>query len=61
MIKVIETDTTTLLDAAKMATAAHLFLITKGDKTVLSPVVPQGWAKVGGGNLRTKPINEVRA
>ena len=60
MIKVIATDTTTLLDAAKMATAAHLFLITKGDKIVLSPVVPKGWAKVGGGNLR-KNSNEVHA
>lgn len=61
MITVIETDTTTLLEAAKMAAAAHLFLITRGDKILLSPVVPKGWAKVGGGNLRIKPASEVRA
>lgn len=53
MITVLIPNTATLQQASQMATAAHLHLITKGEKTVLSPVVPKGWAKVGGGNLKT--------
>ena len=50
MITVLIPDSSTLQQASQMATAAHLHLITKGDKTVLSTIVPPGWAKVGGGN-----------
>ena len=53
MIAIGNPSTTTLQQAAQMATASHLHLITRDGKTVLSPVVPQGWAKVGGGNLKT--------
>lgn len=39
---------TTLRQASQLAAASHLTLITRGGKTVLSPTVPPGWAKVGG-------------
>lgn len=44
---------TTLRQASQLAAASHLHLITRNGKTVLSPVVPKGWAKVGGGNTAT--------
>lgn len=37
---------TDLLDAARQASAAGLHLICNGRRTVLSPIVPPGWAKV---------------
>jgi len=49
MIAVINPRITTLKQASQMATAAHLHLITKDGKTVLSPTIPRGWAKIGGG------------
>lgn len=33
-------------EAAAMAAAAHLHLITDGRRTVLSPVVPAGWTRL---------------
>ena len=59
MIVVINPSITTLRQASQMATAAHLNLITRNGKTVLSPTVPKGWAKVGGGNYQAA-ANEVR-
>lgn len=49
MIAILNPSITTLQRASQMATAAHLHLITRNGKTVLSPIVPKGWAKVGGG------------
>lgn len=37
---------TEVIEAAKLAAAAHLHLITDGKRTVLSPVVPPGWHKL---------------
>lgn len=36
-----------VLTAAQQANAAHLHLITDGARTVLSPIVPPGWHKLG--------------
>lgn len=48
MIKaVIVPDSATLAEVARQAAAAHLHIISNGKRTVLSPVVPAGWAKVG--------------
>ena len=44
---VIVPDSATLAEVARQAAAAHLHIITNGRRTVLSPVVPAGWAKVG--------------
>lgn len=60
MIAVIIPSITTLLQASQMASAAHLHLIIRNGKTVLSPVVPKGWAKVGGGTPQAKAANEVQ-
>lgn len=43
---VIIPDTTTVLEAARQARASSLHLITNGERTVLSPIVPPGWFKV---------------
>ena len=44
---VIVPDSATLAEVARQAAAAHLHIITNGQRTVLSPTVPAGWAKVG--------------
>lgn len=44
---IIIPDQATPLEAAQQAAAAHLHLITNGRRTVLSPVVPAGWHKLG--------------
>lgn len=36
-----------LLEIAAQANAAHLHLITNGKDTVLSPMVPAGWHRMG--------------
>lgn len=45
MITIIPSDTD-VMEAARLAAAAHLHLITDGRRTVLSPVVPPGWHKL---------------
>jgi hypothetical protein len=45
MVTIIPSDTD-VLEAARLAAAAHLHLITDGRRTVLSPWVPPGWHKL---------------
>lgn len=45
-------NTTEVLEAASMAAAKHLLLVTNGRETLLSPHVPPGWTRVV---TRTKP------
>lgn len=45
MITIIPSDTE-IREAAAMAAAAHLHLITDGRRTLLSPVVPAGWIRL---------------
>lgn len=45
MVVIIPSDTE-VRDAAAMAAAAHLHLITDGARTCLSPVVPAGWTRL---------------
>lgn len=47
--------TTDVLEAASMAAAQHLLLITNGRETLLSPHVPAGWTRVV---TRVKPAKE---
>ena len=35
-----------LVDVARMAIASHLFLATDGRRTVLGPIVPQGFQRI---------------
>lgn len=44
---VIVPSDTEVAEAARLAEASHLHLITDGRRTVLSPVVPPGWLRVG--------------
>lgn len=53
----IPTDTD-VLEAARLADAAHLHLLIREGRTVLSPVVLPGWTRVG---VRHKPTQEVTA
>lgn len=39
-------DNTTLLEAARLAVSSRLHLIFRGDETLLSPVVPEGWREI---------------
>ncbi len=45
-ITILIPEETDLIDAAGQASAAGLHLICNGRRTVLSPIVPPGWAKV---------------
>lgn len=36
-----------LLEVASQAAASHLHLITDGRETVLSPIIPPGWYRIG--------------
>lgn len=54
MITIIPSDTE-IRDAAAMAAAAHLHLITDGARTCLSPVVPPGWTRL---SVAVKPSQE---
>ena len=45
MITIIPSDTE-VVAAAALAAAAHLHLITDGQRTCLSPVVPAGWTRL---------------
>ena len=45
MVVIIPSDTE-VRTAAAMAAAAHLHLITDGQRTCLSPVVPAGWVRL---------------
>ena len=36
-------DEATVLEIAKQAVAKHLHVITNGQRSVLSPIVPPGW------------------
>lgn len=42
-ITVIVPDEAQVLEIARMAQAQHLHLITNGQRSVLSPIVPDGW------------------
>ena len=44
---VIVPDSATLAEVARQAAAAHLHIITNGTRSVLSPIGPAGWAKLG--------------
>lgn len=46
MLTIIPADTE-VIEAARLAAAAHLHLITDGCRTCLSPVVPAGWFRLG--------------
>lgn len=37
---------TEVVEAARLAAAAHLHLITDGRRTCLSPIVPPGWFRL---------------
>lgn len=39
-------DEQTVLEASRLASAAHLHLVTDGHRTLLSPIVPTGWIKI---------------
>jgi hypothetical protein len=41
--------------AAALAAAQHLHLITDGQRTCLSPVVPAGWTRLA---VNCKPVQE---
>lgn len=53
-ITILIPEETDLIDAAGQASAAGLHLICNGRRTVLSPIVPPGWAKV---SLRHSPLS----
>lgn len=57
-IVVLTHSNATLRIAAKMAAASHLTLIERNGKMVLSPVMPEGWRKVGGGTPDAPATNE---
>lgn len=42
-LAVIVPDEAEVLEIARMAQAQHLHLITNGQRSVLSPIVPAGW------------------
>ena len=46
MLTIIPADTE-VIEAARLADAAHLPRITDGCRTCLSPVGPQGWTRLG--------------
>lgn len=54
MVVIIPSDTE-VRAAAAMAAAAHLHLITDGDRTCLSPVIPAGWTRL---SVAVKPLQE---
>ena len=54
MITIIPSDTE-VRAAAALAAAAHLHLITDGQRTCLSPVVPAGWTRL---SVNCKPVQE---
>jgi hypothetical protein len=45
----------TVLYAATLAAAAHLYLIKRKGQTRLSPVVPKGWVKISVSVKQAKP------
>lgn len=49
---------TEVREAARMAAAAHLHLLIREGRTVLSPVVLPGWTRLG---VTCKPAQEVAA
>lgn len=51
-ITILIPEETDLIEAAVQASAAGLHLICNGRRTVLSPIVPPGWAKVSVQRLR---------
>ena len=55
MLTIIPADTE-VIEAARLADAAHLHLITDGCRTCLSPVVPQGWTRLGVHVRTTEPV-----
>ena len=55
MLTIIPADTE-VIEAARLAAAAHLHLITDGCRTCLSPVIPQGWTRLGVTVRTTEPV-----
>ena len=54
MVVIIPSDTE-VRDAAAMAAASHLHLITDGHRTLLSPFVLPGWTRL---SVAVKPAQE---
>ena len=48
-------DSTTVIEASTLAHAAHLHLITDGQRTILSPVVLAGWTKLAVARKNQQP------
>ena len=46
MVTTIIPDEKTVLEASRLASAAHLHLVTDSRRTLLSPIVPKGWIKI---------------
>jgi hypothetical protein len=55
MLTIIPADTE-VIEAARLAATAHLHLITDGRRTCLSPVIPQGWTRLGVTVRTTEPV-----
>jgi len=49
-------DTATVLEAARLAAASHLHLITDVQQVVLSPIVWPGWHRLAV-KIKSPPIN----
>jgi hypothetical protein len=46
MFAIIIPDEALLCDVAKQATAQHLHIISNGQRTALSPIIPDGWYRI---------------
>jgi len=55
-------DEATVLEIAKQAVAKHLHVITNGQRSVLSPIVPPGWTiQLSCESRKAKQLAEVAA
>jgi len=54
-ITILIPEETDLIEAAGQASAAGLHLLCNGRRTVLSPIIPPGWAKVSVQQPRRRP------
>ncbi len=55
-LSVIIPDNATVMEAAQLAVASHLHLITDGTRVVLSPIVMPGWHRMAV-KVKSPPFN----
>jgi len=54
---IIIPDNATVMEAAQLAVASHLHLITDGQRVILSPAVMPGWHRLAVRVKPTPPLN----